>query len=54
LIHADFEKGFIKAEIYHFNDLMEFKTEAKIKENGRFRIEGKEYPMKDPSKSMEI
>lgn len=47
VIHSDFERGFIKAEIYHFNDLMEFGSEAKVKEAGKFRIEGKEYVVKD-------
>jgi len=47
VIHTDFERGFIKAEIYHCNDLFEYKTEAAIKEAGKMRIEGKEYFMKD-------
>lgn len=47
IIHTDFEKGFIKAEVYSYEDLMEYKTEAKLKENGKIRIEGKEYPMRD-------
>lgn len=47
VIHTDFEKGFIKAEVYHFDDLVNFKTEAKVKENGKLRIEGKEYEVKD-------
>jgi len=47
IIHTDFEKGFIKAEVYHCNDLFEFGSETKVKENGRFRIEGKEYIVKD-------
>lgn len=47
VIHTDFERGFIKAEIYSYEDLMEYKSEAKLKENGKIRIEGKEYPMKD-------
>lgn len=47
VIHTDFERGFIKAEIYHCNDLFEYKSEQKLKENGKIRIEGKEYPVKD-------
>jgi hypothetical protein len=47
VIHTDFERGFIKAEIYHCNDLFEFKSEAGIKDAGKMRIEGKEYIMND-------
>lgn len=47
VIHTDFERGFIKAEIYHCEDLFNFTTEAKVKEAGKFRIEGKEYEVKD-------
>ena len=47
VIHSDFERGFIKAEVYHFEDLMKESTEAKIKDAGLLRIEGKTYPMKD-------
>ena len=47
VIHTDFEKGFIRAETYHCNDLFEFKTEQAVKEAGRYRLEGKEYPVKD-------
>ncbi|MCR5448111.1 MAG: redox-regulated ATPase YchF [Solobacterium sp.] len=47
IIHTDFEKGFIRAEIYSYDDLMEYKTEASLKEHGKIRLEGKEYPMKD-------
>lgn len=47
VIHTDFERGFIKAEIYHCEDLFEYGSEIKVKENGKFRIEGKEYPVKD-------
>ncbi len=47
VIHTDFEKGFIKAEVYHCEDLFNFGTEQKVKENGKFRIEGKEYVVKD-------
>jgi len=47
VIHTDFEKGFIKAEVYHYDDLMRFGSETKVKEAGKFRIEGKEYLVKD-------
>lgn len=47
VIHTDFEKGFIKAEVYHCEDLFSFGTEQKVKEAGKLRIEGKEYPVKD-------
>lgn len=47
VIHTDFEKGFIKAEVYHCSDLFESKSESKIKELGKLRIEGKEYVVKD-------
>ncbi len=47
IIHTDFEKGFIKAEVISYTDLIEAGTELKVKENGKFRIEGKEYLMQD-------
>ncbi len=47
VIHTDFERGFIKAEVFHFDDLIKFGSEAKVKEAGKFRIEGKEYIVKD-------
>jgi hypothetical protein len=47
VIHSDFERGFIKAEVYHCNDLFQFGTESKVKEAGKFRMEGKEYIVKD-------
>ena len=46
-IHTDFQKGFIKAEIYHFNDLMNHKSELLVKEAGLIRQEGRDYIMKD-------
>ncbi len=42
-IHTDFEKGFIKAEVYNFNDLLEFGTLNSVREHGKIRIEGKDY-----------
>jgi len=47
VIHTDFEKGFIRAEIYNYNDLLQFKTESAIKAAGKMRSEGKTYIMKD-------
>jgi len=47
VIHSDFERGFIRAEIYGVPDLEKYKTEKAIKEAGRMRVEGKEYVMQD-------
>ncbi|MDD2208422.1 MAG: redox-regulated ATPase YchF [Bacilli bacterium] len=47
IIHSDFERGFIKAEIMSFNDFYEYKSELKVKEAGKMRLEGKEYLMQD-------
>jgi GTP-binding protein YchF len=47
IIHTDFEKGFIRAEIYGYEDLMEYGTEQALKEHGKLRVEGKEYLMQD-------
>ena len=47
VIHTDFEKGFIRAEVISFSDYENFKTEAKVKEAGKMRIEGKEYIVQD-------
>jgi GTP-binding protein YchF len=47
VIHTDFEKGFIKAEVYACEDIFQYGTEAKIKEAGKYRIEGKEYVVRD-------
>ena len=47
VIHTDFEKGFIKAEVYKYEDIMEYKTEAKLKEAGKLRLEGKDYHPSD-------
>ncbi len=46
-IHTDFEKGFIRAEVFHFDDLVEYKSEQAVKEAGKMRLEGKEYVVKD-------
>jgi ribosome-binding ATPase len=47
IIHSDFQKGFIKAEIYDFEDLKKLGSEAAVKEAGKLRSEGKDYVMKD-------
>jgi ribosome-binding ATPase len=47
VIHTDFERGFIRAEVYLVDDLNEHKTEKAIKEAGKMRIEGKDYVMQD-------
>jgi ribosome-binding ATPase YchF (GTP1/OBG family) len=47
VIHTDFEKGFIRAEVYHCEDLFKHHNEAKIKDAGLLRLEGKEYVVKD-------
>ena len=47
VIHTDFEKGFIKAEVYSCEDIFNYGTEAKIKEAGKYRIEGRDYVVQD-------
>jgi len=47
VIHTDFEKGFIRAEVIRFDDYINYKTEAAVKEAGKFGVEGKEYIVKD-------
>ncbi len=46
-IHHDFEKGFIKAEIYSYDELVKYGSEAEAKKHGCLRVEGKEYVFKD-------
>ncbi len=46
-IHTDFEKGFIRAEVFHYDDLMKLKTEQAVKAAGLLRSEGKDYVVKD-------
>ena len=46
-IHSDIERGFIRAEVVAYNDLVECGSEAKAKEKGLYRLEGKDYIMKD-------
>ena len=47
VIHTDFEKGFIRAEVISFKDYSQYKNEVKVKEAGKLNIEGKEYIVKD-------
>lgn len=47
VIHSDFERGFIRAETYHCEDLFKLKSEAAVKEAGKYRSEGKEYIVQD-------
>ncbi len=47
IIHSDFERGFIRAEVMSYDDLVEYGTELKVKEVGKLRIEGKDYVMQD-------
>ena len=43
VIHTDFEKGFIRAEVISYEDYENYGSEAKVKESGKMRVEGKEY-----------
>ncbi|UUV21427.1 redox-regulated ATPase YchF [Paenimyroides aestuarii] len=47
VIHTDFEKGFIRAEVIAYDDYVAYGSEAKVKEAGKLRVEGKEYIVKD-------
>ena len=47
VIHTDFEKGFIRAEVIAYDDYVIYGSEAKVKEAGKMRVEGKEYIVKD-------
>ena len=47
MIHTDFERGFIKAEVSRWEDLVEYGSEAEVKAAGKMRIEGKEYTVID-------
>jgi GTP-binding protein YchF len=47
VIHTDFEKGFIKAEVISYDDFINYGSEAAARDNGRLRIEGKDYVVKD-------
>lgn len=47
VIHSDFEKGFVRAEVMSYKDLDRAGTQTKVKEEGKLRIEGKEYIVQD-------
>jgi ribosome-binding ATPase YchF (GTP1/OBG family) len=47
VIHTDFEKGFIRAQVYSVDDLDKYGNEAAIKAAGKLRVEGKEYVVQD-------
>jgi len=46
-IHSDIERGFIRAEVFNFSDLYELGSVAKVREKGKFRLEGKDYIVQD-------
>jgi ribosome-binding ATPase len=46
-IHSDMERGFIRAEVYHYEDLIAYGDEAGVKEQGLFRLEGRDYEVRD-------
>ncbi|MCP4298253.1 MAG: redox-regulated ATPase YchF [Proteobacteria bacterium] len=46
-IHSDIERGFIRAEVFHYNDALELGSEAEVKNSGRLRTEGKDYVIQD-------
>ena len=47
VIHTDFEKGFIRAEVISYDDYVNYGSETKVKEAGKMRVEGKNYTVKD-------
>ena len=47
VIHSDFERGFIKAEVYSYEDIVQYGSELAVKEAGKLRIEGKSYVAQD-------
>ena len=47
VIHTDFEKGFIRAEVMKYNDFVTLKSEAAVKDAGKLKVEGKEYIVED-------
>ena len=47
VIHTDFERGFIRAEVINYNDFITYKGESGSKDAGKMRLEGKEYMVKD-------
>ena len=47
VIHSDFEKGFIRAEVIKYDDFVNYGSESKVKEAGKLSVEGKEYIVQD-------
>jgi GTP-binding protein YchF len=47
VIHSDFEKGFIRAEVIHYEDYVTYGSEAGARDNGKLNVEGKEYVVQD-------
>jgi ribosome-binding ATPase YchF (GTP1/OBG family) len=47
VIHSDFERGFIKAEVFDWKDLLKYGSEAAVREKGLLRVEGREYVVQD-------
>ena len=47
IIHSDLARGFIRAECFSYNDLIEYGSEKGVRDKGRFRLEGKDYKVKD-------
>lgn len=47
VIHTDFEKGFIRAEVIKYDDYMQYGSEAAVREAGKLSIEGKDYVVQD-------
>jgi ribosome-binding ATPase YchF (GTP1/OBG family) len=47
VIHTDFEKGFIRAEVIKYEDYVSYGSEAKVREAGKLAVEGKEYVVQD-------
>ena len=46
-IHTDFERGFIKAEVYHYEDMLNYGSEEALRDAGKIRMEGRNYVVKD-------
>lgn len=47
VIHTDFERGFIKVDVFHYDDLMKYKSEGAVRDAGALRLEGKDYVVRD-------
>ncbi len=47
MIHTDFQRGFIRVEVYGVDDLEQYRNEKAIRDAGKLRVEGKEYVMRD-------